>query len=188
MSSSKGFTLIELMVVLFIAAILMGVAVPSFIDMSVRNRLVTTTNDFISTINLARSEAIRRGVPIRICGTEDGETCDADAWSSGWLVYADANNDGDLDNTDPVIRVHEGLAPGYTLSPDDAFASSLSYGPDGSATNIGVFAICHKDEVEGARAIVVTRLRPRVSRDTDNNRIPNIEGGDIAGCTDPSGI
>lgn len=189
MVSHKGFTLIELMVVLFIASILLGVAIPSFRDMTVRNRLVTTTNDFISTMNLARSEAIRRSATITICGTEDGAACDADAWSTGWIAFADANNDGDFDAGETVLRVHEGLAGPYTLSPDAALALSVSFGPDGSATSTGVFAVCHNGDVEGARAIVVTRLRPRVAQDSNGDRIPNLSADDnIAGCTDPSGV
>jgi type IV fimbrial biogenesis protein FimT len=182
-----GFTLIELMVTLLVAAILLGVAIPSFVDLSVRNRVVTATNDFISTVNLARSEAIRRGITITICGTDDGTGCDADAWSSGWIVFVDTDGNGDLDGGEQIIRVHGGLGTNYTLAADDAFATSVSYGADGSADNTGVFAVCHEGEVKGARAIVLTRLRPRVSTDTDGDRIPNIEGGNIADCTDPSG-
>jgi len=185
-----GFTLIELMITLFIASILLGAAIPSFVEMSVRNRLVTSTNDFISTINLARSESIRRAATVTICGTEDGAACDADAWSTGWIVFADTNSDGDRDVGEPLLRVHEGLGNGYTLSPDDAFATSVSYGADGSADDTGVFAVCHDGEVAGARAIILTRLRPRVGRDTDSpaDGIPNIEGGNISGCTDPSSV
>jgi type IV fimbrial biogenesis protein FimT len=188
MVSHKGFTLIELMVVLLIASILLGVAIPSFVDMSVRNRLVTTSNDFVSTINLARSESIRRSATVTVCGSDDGANCDADAWSSGWIVFADVNGDGVKDPADTIVRAHEGLGNGYTLNADPAFASSITYGADGSADGTGVFAVCHDDELDGARAVIVTPLRPRVIRDTDNNRIPNIDADtDIAGCTDPSG-
>jgi type IV fimbrial biogenesis protein FimT len=187
MVAQKGFTLIELMVTLFVASILLGLAIPGFVDMTERNRLVTVTNDFISSVNLARSEAIRRGTTITICGTDDGTGCDADAWSNGWIVFVDTSGNGDKDAGEAIIRMHEGLGPNYTMAADDSFATSVSYGADGSANDTGVFAVCHKNEVEGARAIVLTRLRPRVSTDTDNDRIPNIEGGNIADCTDPSG-
>jgi type IV fimbrial biogenesis protein FimT len=189
MASHKGFTLIELMVTLFITAILLGAAIPSFVDMTVRNRLVTTTNDFISTINLARSESIRRASTVTICGTSDGAACAADAWSGGWIAFVDVNGDGDIDVGDTVLRVHGALAGGYTLSPDAVFATYLSYSADGSATATGAFAVCHEGEVEGARAIAVNPLRPRVAKDTDSptDRIPNLDGGNIADCDEPSG-
>jgi len=57
----KGFTLIELMIVLIIAGIAMSAAIPSFQGMVVRNRITTQTNEFLLTLNLARSEALRVG-------------------------------------------------------------------------------------------------------------------------------
>ena len=39
-----------------------------------------------------------------------------------------------------------------------------------------------------ARAIVITSLRPRVAKDTDNNKIPNLDDGtDMVSCALPSG-
>ena len=57
----KGFTLIELMIVLIIAGIAMSAAIPSFQGMIVRNRITSQTNEFLLTLNLARSEALRVG-------------------------------------------------------------------------------------------------------------------------------
>lgn len=184
----KGFTLIELMMVLIIASIILAAATPSFIDMTVRNRVITYTNDFIGTINYARSEAVRRGAPVSVCGTENGAACADDAWTSGWIVFTDADVDGDIDGgTDTVLRVHEGFSANYTLGADPALASSFTFGADGAVNNTGAFAVCHKGQVKGARAIVLTRLRPRVGKDTDNDRIPNLDGGNLADCANPSG-
>jgi type IV fimbrial biogenesis protein FimT len=184
----KGFTLLEMMVTLFIASILFAVAIPSFKTMSARNRLVTYTNDLIASVNLARSEAVRRGSPVTICHTDDGETCSG-SWSTGWITFADPDNDGDIAKKEDIVRVHEGFATKYTLAADDAFDTHVTYGADGSAHASGVFAVCHDAQLKGSRAIVLTRLRPRVGTDTDDDGIPNVkeDGGDMESCEDPSG-
>jgi type IV fimbrial biogenesis protein FimT len=184
---SKGFTLLELMVTLFIVAIVMAAAVPSFKSLSVRNRLVTYTNDFIATVNIARSEAVRRGSPVTICHSSDGASCGG-TWSDGWIAFADADNDGDAGDPDdePVLRVHERLSTKYTLNPDPAFADRVTFGADGGANATGVFSVCHDGEIEGARAIILSRLRPRVARDDDGNKVPNLAGGNMEQCEEPS--
>ena len=59
---NQGFTLVELMVTLAVAAIILAIAAPSFSQMIRDHRLITTANDFMGTMQLARSEAIRRGI------------------------------------------------------------------------------------------------------------------------------
>src|SRR3569832_2414901 len=56
---SRGFTLVELLVTISIATILVTLAVPSFSDFVKNNRMITLTNDFVTALNVARSEAIR---------------------------------------------------------------------------------------------------------------------------------
>lgn len=185
---SKGFTLLEMMVTLFIASILFAVAIPGFKQMSARNRLVTYTNDLIASVNLARSEAVRRGAPVTICHSDDGTSCSG-AWSDGWITFSDPNGDGVVAKVEDIVRVHEALDSKYTLAADDAFATHVTYGADGSANDSGVFAICHDAQLKGSRAIILTRLRPRVGTDTDDDGIPNVkeDGGDMESCEDPSG-
>src|SRR3569832_829146 len=64
----RGFSLIELMLTLVIAATLMGVAVPAFRGMVNSNRVLTQSNDIVAALNIARSEAISRIATITFCG------------------------------------------------------------------------------------------------------------------------
>jgi type IV fimbrial biogenesis protein FimT len=86
----QGFTLIELMVTLVVMIVLMSLAVPSFVRLIAQNRLTTQTNEFIGTLHLARSEAVRRsqGVTLRASAGTLGDH------SQGWRVFTDGDADG----------------------------------------------------------------------------------------------
>jgi len=60
----SGFTLIELMITITVAAILLGIAIPSFNYLTVSSKLTTTANDLVTAIGVARSEAIKRNAVI----------------------------------------------------------------------------------------------------------------------------
>lgn len=187
MNVHKGFTLVEMLATIAVATVLLGIATPSFVQMSRRNRLLTYSNDLVATINFARSEAIRRGSTVTICHSNDAATCSG-TWSDGWIVFADPDGDGARDTSDAnevLLRTQEPLAHSYTLAGSAVFADHIIYNADGAAQGTGVFAICHDDETNGARAVIVTRLRPRSAQDTDNNGIPNTDVGDLGSCTEP---
>jgi type IV fimbrial biogenesis protein FimT len=190
MRLQRGFTLLELMVTLAVAAILFSVAVPGFQQMVQRNRVITYTNDFIATVNYARSEAIRTASPVSICASSDGATCTG-TWSQGWITFANRDGDNpaevDAGGVEPVLKVHERLNGQYTLSSDAVFAGGVTYDVSGAANATGVLAVCHAGSLAQSRAIVLTRLRPRVATDTDGDHIPNIDGGNLVDCASPSG-
>ena len=106
---SRGVTLIEMMVGLIIISIGMMVAMPSFKGMSSRNRVATQTNEMILAINLARSEATRRGSSVSI-QAQAGST--SDEFGGGWCIVP--GNPGDC--TANVIRAFPVLTGGTTLN------------------------------------------------------------------------
>lgn len=63
----RGFTIIELMVVVSVAVVLTAVAVPSFKVIILGNKLTTTANDVIAAINAARSEAVKLNTNTQLC-------------------------------------------------------------------------------------------------------------------------
>lgn len=83
MSSQKGFTLIELMISLGILAILATMAVPSFQRVIENNRVTSQANSLLSAVQTARSEAVRRGVPVRFSAATGG-------FANGWCVHTGA--------------------------------------------------------------------------------------------------
>lgn len=111
-----GFTLVELMVVLAVAAILMVLAAPSFVGLLADNRSTMETQDVINDLQLARSEAIRRGLPI----TMRAESGNADFGNSGWTTFTDKNADGEKANPETqedgtVLRKTEAVVGGTTI-------------------------------------------------------------------------
>ncbi|MCL5801586.1 MAG: GspH/FimT family pseudopilin [Gammaproteobacteria bacterium] len=107
MKKNHGFTLVELMITLAVVAILATVAVPSFMAFIQNNRITAQTNDLVTALNIARSEAIHRNSATTVCSSSDGATC-VGSWDSGWLVR--------VGTTGTVLSVHEALSGGSTLA------------------------------------------------------------------------
>jgi type IV fimbrial biogenesis protein FimT len=192
----RGFTLTELMVAVSVAAVLLGLGVPAFRQTLISNRLTASANEFMAALNYARSEAIRRGVPVALCKSSSGTNCDTggnwgNKWEIGWMAFVDANKNDKWDSGEDILRTWPALPEGYTLRPDDNnFSDYLYYYPQGAAkisdsviSDSVTFALCYQEKREGAKAIVIPRLRPRLGVDSNGNKIPeNNSGDDIASC------
>src|SRR6185312_15515867 len=63
----RGFTLVELMVTVAVAAVLLMIAVPSFRNITLSNRLNTAANDLVNAISVARMEAVKRNASTQFC-------------------------------------------------------------------------------------------------------------------------
>jgi type IV fimbrial biogenesis protein FimT len=85
----NGFSLLELMVTITVAAILLAIAVPSFRDVIHRNQVTAGSNDVLASLAYARSEAIDRGQMVSMCPSSDGTACTAAGqdFAQGWMVY-----------------------------------------------------------------------------------------------------
>lgn len=163
-----GFTLIELMITLAIAAILAGLAAPSFADLIKNNRMTTQYNELLGSLSIARSEAIKRALTVTVCHSNDLSTpaCTGE-WQEGWLVFVDNNGDGVFDTgVDEVIRVHSVLSGGNTLN----FARDrISYQSDALATGFtGTFTLCDDRGDSSSKGLVVSntgRVRQATASD-----------------------
>lgn len=140
---NNGFTLIELMITIAIAGILLAVAAPSFRDLLLNNRIATQTNELISDLALARSEAAKRGVRVTVCTSSDGATCTNTSWGDGRIVFVDASPFGAVGTGDTILRVREKLASNNTLT-SSAFTNTnyIQYFSSGIADSSGSFKLC----------------------------------------------
>lgn len=115
LSISRGFTLIELLVTISISVILVRMGVPMMTDVIERNAVSGHASSLMGGVNLARSESIKRGIPVVVCRSDNAEAAapvcatSGTEWSSGWIVFADRNNNGQMDsattNSDVLLRV-----------------------------------------------------------------------------------
>lgn len=110
------------MVTVAVASIVMGLAVPNFNETVRSNRLTASANEWVSTLNFARSEAIKRSSPVSV-SRKEGTT--SQQWEGGWDVFVDLNSNGtfndDGDSTpceateDCKLKIYDALPTGYTL-------------------------------------------------------------------------
>ncbi|MDO3380793.1 GspH/FimT family pseudopilin [Gilvimarinus algae] len=92
---NKGFTLIELMVTLVVAAIFMAIAMPNFSTLIVNGRSDGLGEELAAVLQATRAEAVKRGRRVSLCASNaDGTGCAGD-WANGWLMFVDsAASDG----------------------------------------------------------------------------------------------
>jgi type IV fimbrial biogenesis protein FimT len=94
LSTCSGFTLIELMVAIAIAALLVAMAIPNF-SVSIKNsRLTAKANDLMVGLKMARQTAISRSVPTFVCHSNNADTntpiCGGPGsdWNTGFILYS----------------------------------------------------------------------------------------------------
>ena len=134
MNRQHGFTLIELMITLGIAAILLTVAVPGFNTTIKNNRLITQTNLLVSSIGLARSEAVKHGRTATVCvnSAQPAVQCTAETnWELGWMVWVDLNTNNQPDPGEER-RFIQAFPQSTTLT---SAVSRLNFTAQGAAAN-----------------------------------------------------
>jgi type IV fimbrial biogenesis protein FimT len=164
----NGFTLTETMVILAISAVVVAFAAPSFYTTLQNNRLTTNTNDFITALNLARSEAIKRGKRVTVCKSKTGKKCTTSgSWEQGWIIFVDTNNSAQISTgskSTEILRVHGPLENGGILKGNTNVEDYVSYVPSGytemitGTIQMGTLIMCddRMDTVK-AKAITINR-------------------------------
>lgn len=96
-SRNSGFTLVELMITVAIFAIVAAIAAPAMQRMVTAGRLNGATEELVTALQLARSEAVRRNSAVTICSSDDGATCSGSGDWSRWIVTGADNTAGTID-------------------------------------------------------------------------------------------
>ncbi len=142
----RGFTLIEMMLVISILAILAMVAVPSFREASLGNKLAAVSNNLLASVQLARSEAIKRNRAIRLCASANGTTCaGAGGWHQGWIV---------LDPTTNAVYQHQQPLSSELRVSQAGGTAALNFQPIGVGATAATLTVCRARPVGSQERVV----------------------------------
>lgn len=163
-TDSRGFTLLELIIIIGILGITMAVAAPGLATMISNNRISSDASDFVAALQLAKAEAAARVNPVTVCKKNTSSTdCIASGdWSQGWIVFSDINGDGGVDAGagETVLLSHEALHPRITFGGTTGVTDSITYRPSGttSVTSTEILIVCDDRGFDGniSRGILVT--------------------------------
>jgi type IV fimbrial biogenesis protein FimT len=109
---SPGFTLTELAVVLAVIAVIATFSAPSFVMWHKRDQVDARARAMLSTLSLARSEAIRRGARVTLCRIDaaracllSGKACDGGLtdWACGWALFSERDGGRVLMRMQPAL-------------------------------------------------------------------------------------
>lgn len=178
MHRENGFTLIELMTTLGIAALLMSLAIPALQSFTTNATQTGAINDFVSSMHLARNTAITTNLRVTVCASTAGETCQSVGWDNGWIVFADINSNQLVDGDETIIATSAAVE-GLTIQSDD-YSRFLMYRPNGRIMNnsidgnAGEFTVCDYRGIKHAKVVIVDLSgRPKLSETDSSGAAPS---------------
>ena len=112
-----GFTLYELLMTLLVAGILLSIGVPNVMEFQRNGAMTGTANDFVTAVLSARTEAVKRQVPVSLCLSDDptllapvcqpGPVADS---TRGFVVWVDEDGNIDGDGVPILTDITDGDA------------------------------------------------------------------------------
>lgn len=179
----KGFTLLELLITLAIAAIVTMLAAPSFDTLMKNSRMTTGANGLLGAFHAARAQAAALGRVVVVCPSADPNAVSpacagaGTGWDEGYLVFApgpgNATNPPAYQAGDTLARVGEGV-PGVQVRTNAERVAFRSDGPLASGTAGGAirFVLCDDRGAPSARVVTVrpvggARIEPAKDGDCD---------------------
>lgn len=137
-----GFTLLELMVTLAVAAILLGIAVPSLGDATLGGKLAASANDLVAGVAMGRSEAIKRNAVTSLCVSSNGTSCGSGGWEQGWIVISGST----------VIQKHPAAPTGFKVT---SSVAKVDFQPTGVGNAQATITVCRSAPSAGYQERVV---------------------------------
>ena len=166
MRRNAGFTLIELVTTMSVAAILAGIAAPSFAGFVERQRASAAITSLMTHMSLARLSAITRNRRAVLCPSRNGESCETSTdWSAGWMLFLDDDGNRKVDAADDILRVDLEPTSRHLRVSSTTGRQQLRYLPDGRSAGANLtISICNQEQELLGRVIVNNVGRPRSER------------------------
>ena len=155
---SSGFTVLELLVTLSIAAILLAAGVPSLQQFTWRQHMKAAVGSLHNDLLLARSEAVFRNLETVACPGDPASGCAGTSdWSRGWIVFGDGNGDRQRQLSETLLRHGQGFERVRIVG--SSGRSSVRFFADGSAPGSnGSIAFCGDGGPPQAWRLVVSNV------------------------------
>jgi type IV fimbrial biogenesis protein FimT len=182
MKYQRGFTLVELMYTVAVAAIVLGIGIPAFTETMRSGRMTASVNTAITAMHVARSEAVKRRARVTLCRSTAGADPECDADGEGYMVFANAADDQTFDSpADTLIKAGAWLADGVTVQ-YDGLPTYVSYTATGftraigGGTLAGNIVVCDERGDRAARVISLAATgRPQSRAHADVAGAPSCE-------------
>ncbi len=130
---NSGFTLIELMITVILISVILGIGVPSFKEVIRSSRLSSASNTFISSMHLARSEAVKRRTKINVTASDSSNS--ANEWGNdGWTISVVSSGE-----TLKTVQALQGSNISLNSTNDVA---TFTYSADGSVSSADALNVC----------------------------------------------
>jgi type IV fimbrial biogenesis protein FimT len=171
----SGFSLLELMLVITVAAVILGLGIPNMRQFMLNNRMSAAANDVLTAVHTARAESVKRHAQVVMCFSADPTanvpSCNG-AGAEGWVIFVDDKNPDVVDATDNngVADASEPVLTRHTALPTSIGVSSKPAGNKGYvAFNSAGFA---------RQTALGTSLSGMVLCDSRGNA--SVDGGDVS--------
>ena len=183
--TDKGFTLLELLVVVAISGILLGVGLPAMGALIERNQFKAEVSALHRAVALSRSIAVYRGETVSLCPLDNLGNC-TDEWNDSLSVFADTDRNGVLDDNETLISVLPALSENsLKLTRDFNRSSPVMFYPTGSAFGRnGTMKICLRSTPKLSATIIISGSgRIRMGKDQDNDGLVESSAGEPVLCS-----
>lgn len=173
-----GFTLGETLTTLAVLGIGLSLAIPGLESLARDNARATAVNQLVSTMHMARSEAITRNASIAVCPSKDLRNCSASTWDAGWIRFVDSNRNQSIDADELILGISPPIS-GFVIH-SEVFSRAFSYEPSGrvvaadSQQHFGDFIFCTVGTDQPANVVIVNPVgEPALSTRMANGSTPD---------------
>ena len=166
----SGFTLLEALVVVAVLSVLLTLAVPGLAGLRERQQLQAQAEDFWSSLMLARAQALLHQQHVTMCASSNGMCDPAAGWHSGWLVFVDANRNGQREADERLVQQRGSALVAMRITGNSTVSRVIGYGAEGRSESLtgafqaGTVSVCASGQAQGWQVVINAVGRPRLEK------------------------